>query len=187
MRKIAVIIHGWGGHPEEGWRPWLREQLQERGYEVHIPAMPDTDHPKPKKWEAALAQEIGEPDEGTLLIGHSLGCPTILRYLEGLLESQRVGSVILIAGCARKLGEGFEELEPFFERPFDWDTIIKHCDRFAVLHSEDDPLVPVAFAREMADRLDSKPIVVENRRHFASGDGIEEIYEVLAILEGFGE
>lgn len=154
---------------------------------MRVPAMPDTDHPTPKAWIAALAKHIGEPDDETLLIGHSLGCPTILRYLEGLSHGKRVGTVILVAGCAKKLGQGFEELEPFFERPLDWDTITSHCDRIALLHSDDDPLVPVDYAREMADRLDVRPTIVHGRRHFASGEGTQDIHEVLAILEGFNE
>ena len=32
MSKV-VIVHGWGGTPEEGWFPWLRRELEERGHE----------------------------------------------------------------------------------------------------------------------------------------------------------
>ena len=26
--KRVFIIHGWDGYPEEGWFPWLKEELE---------------------------------------------------------------------------------------------------------------------------------------------------------------
>ena len=46
MSKRVFVIHGWGGYPEEGWKPWLKKELEKRGFTVFVPAMPDTEHPK---------------------------------------------------------------------------------------------------------------------------------------------
>jgi len=37
--KKAVLIHGWEGYPEEGWRPWLKEKLEANGFQVFVPAL----------------------------------------------------------------------------------------------------------------------------------------------------
>jgi len=34
--KRVFIVHGWGGHPEEGWFPWLKKELERRGFEGNI-------------------------------------------------------------------------------------------------------------------------------------------------------
>ncbi len=47
--KRVIIVHGWEASPEGGWRPWLRKELEDRGFEVHVPAMPDTNNPKIKE------------------------------------------------------------------------------------------------------------------------------------------
>jgi len=45
MSKKAIIVHGWGGNPGEGWFPWAKSQLERLGYDVLIPAMPNPDSP----------------------------------------------------------------------------------------------------------------------------------------------
>jgi len=34
MAKRAFLIHGWAGSPDEGWRPWLKTELEKRGFRV---------------------------------------------------------------------------------------------------------------------------------------------------------
>ena len=43
--KRAFIIHGWDGYPEEGWFPWLKAELEQRGFTVEIPSMPHPAEP----------------------------------------------------------------------------------------------------------------------------------------------
>src|SRR5689334_27006 len=106
--KRAIIVHCWGGHPDYAWYPWLKVQLEQQGYQVSVPAMSDTDTPKLAAWLPQLQAAIGTPDDQLVLIGHSLGTVTIMRYLETLPQSQRVGKVILVAGFANN-GLGFAE------------------------------------------------------------------------------
>ena len=32
--KRVYIIHGWEGYPEEGWFPWLKKELEDRGFDA---------------------------------------------------------------------------------------------------------------------------------------------------------
>src|SRR3989344_3930633 len=96
--KRVFIIHGWGGFPEEGWFPWLKKELEARGFAVQVPAMPDTNEPKIETWVPHLAKLVGEPDEQTFLIGHSIGCQTVLRYLQTLKPGQAVGGALFVCG-----------------------------------------------------------------------------------------
>jgi len=48
--KRVIIVHGWYGYPHEGWFPWLKKVLEDKGYSVEVPEMPDTDHPKIDEW-----------------------------------------------------------------------------------------------------------------------------------------
>ena len=118
--KRAFLIHGWGGSPNEGWRPWLKNKLEQQGFEVFVPAMPDTNYPKLDAWLDKLEQAVGTPDENCYFVGHSLGCITILRYLEKLEEGQKVNTVVLVAGFTDKnitLGEdeNIDGISTFFE------------------------------------------------------------------------
>jgi len=96
--KRAFIIHGWGGSPEEGWLLWLKNELEKREFEVYVPGMPDSKHPKMDAWLERLKKDVGTPDENCYFVGHSLGCISILRYLEGLSQDQQIGGAVLVAG-----------------------------------------------------------------------------------------
>ncbi|MDP3940915.1 MAG: alpha/beta hydrolase, partial [bacterium] len=82
--KRVISVHGWGGHADEGWRPWLGRELEKHGIAFHNPQMPHTQFPQLHEWIPFLHQVVGRPDTETFLIGHSLGSVAILRYLESL-------------------------------------------------------------------------------------------------------
>ena len=34
MKKRVFIVHGWDGYPEEVWFPWLKKELEAKGFEA---------------------------------------------------------------------------------------------------------------------------------------------------------
>src|SRR3989338_169649 len=96
--KRVFIVHGWGGHPEEGWFPWLKKELEAKGFKVFVPQLPDAENPRIQKWVPKLAETVGVPDEETYFVGHSMGCQTIARYLESLPAEIKIGGAIFVAG-----------------------------------------------------------------------------------------
>src|SRR3989344_2573518 len=149
--KRVFIVHGWGGSPEEGWLPWLKSQLEQRGFEVHAPAMPDSAHPRMSLWLETLRQTVGSSDDQCYFVGHSLGCITTLRYLEGLSENQKIGGAVLVAGFSDMHitvdeDEDIQELQTFFQTDVDFETVRKHCDKFVAIHSNNDPYVAMRYA-----------------------------------------
>ena len=91
MKKI-ILIHCWGGKPNYCWYPKAKEELEKEGFQITIPQMPNSDYPEYSEWLKTIQKVAGEVDENTYLIGHSLGCITILRYLEGLKEEKKIVS-----------------------------------------------------------------------------------------------
>ena len=183
--KRAIFIHGWGGFPEEGWRPWLKEQLEQSGWEVINPSMPNTDAPTQDKWLARLSETIGEPDNETYLIGHSLGVITILRYLECLPQSKNIGGAVLVAGFANDLtNDDYKgELTSFFASNVDWETVRARCSKFFVLHSKDDSLVDESNYHELVERLHANGELQSGFKHYSGDDGIKELPVVLEELK----
>lgn len=180
MEKRIFIIHGWEGYPEEGWRPWLKNKLEKREFDVYVPAMPNTKHPKLSFWLRHLKKIVGTPDKNCYFIGHSLGCVTILRYLEDLEKNQEVGGVILVAGFTSNLG--YKELESFFKKPINWERIRSHCKKFVAIHSDNDPYVSLHYSKFFEEKLGAKIIIEHNIKHFSGDDGITKLPVVLNSL-----
>lgn len=164
--KRAVIVHCWGGTPDYCWYPWLKGQLEARGFRVVVPAMPKTEAPELQLWLPKLVETVGVPDEETYLIGHSIGCATIMRYLEQLPEGQKVGGVVLVAGFTNNLG--MDQLTNFYPTPLDLAHIrSKAAKGFANIHSDNDQYVPVIESKKLHDGLGGEAIVLHERGHFS--------------------
>src|SRR5258708_39143180 len=102
--KRAIIIHCWGGTSDYAWYPWLQVELEKQGYQVPVADMPNTDEPKLIEWLLKLEELISGSDGELLLVGHSLGTVTIMRYLETLPKGEQISKAIFVAGFTDQLG-----------------------------------------------------------------------------------
>jgi hypothetical protein len=168
MVKRVFIVHGWQATPHVNWFPWLKFELEEKGIEAYVPQLPDTDTPKMDAWIGALSRLIGKPDSDTYLIGHSLGCIAILRYLESLGGRDRVGGAVLVAGFTDDLGES--ALSDFYRTQIGWGRIRLCCSNFVALTSDDDPWVPLRYGDILREKLGAKLVVEHGMGHFNMSD-----------------
>jgi len=184
MKKV-LIVHCWSGYPEYCWYPWVKTELTKRGFQVDVPTFPNTDFPNLSKWLPVLKEKIGNPNEDTCLIGHSIGCATILRYLESLNEGEKVGGVVLVAGFTDNLN--FEELKNFFETDLDFERIKSKANHFSLIHSDNDPYVPLKYGNILKEKLGAELIIKHNAGHFSGPvdkeDSCLELPEVLESID----
>ena len=167
-KKTLVLVHGWGGTHPLHWQNWLKQKaIESRKMDVLFPLMPNYDFPVLSEWLSTLEKNISAPAQ-TILIGHSLGCPTILRYLEKLPKGESVGLVVLVSGFARPLG--ITEIDDFVRVPFDWKKIKESAKKFAVIFSDNDPFISVDESRHLSDSLGVKPIAEKNAGHITAPD-----------------
>ncbi len=188
MAKRIFIIHGWDEHPDEGWFPWLKEKLEDKGFEVQVPEMPETEEPRIETWVPYLAQLVGKPDENTFFVGHSIGCQAILRYLEYLPEGEKIGGAVFVAGwfSLASLGtdEETETARPWLETPIDFQKINQRIKKLIVIFSDNDPFVPAENRKIFEQKLNAKVIIEHKKGHFSGADKIIELPAALeAVLE----
>lgn len=187
--KRVIIIHGWEGKPASNWFPWLKRELEARGVKVEVPEMPDTEHPKEDEWVARLAKVVDEPDAETFLIGHSLGGITILRYLESLLDGERIGGVVLVAAFSEPLPnrKAFAELNSFFTCPVNFERVRRTAAKqFVAIQSDNDRYVPVLHGEIFTEKLGARLITIKGGGHLNAGDGYMELPEALNELIAMG-
>lgn len=182
--KKIIIVHGWGSNPNADWHPWLKEKLQEKGYEVIIPEMPNSDEPEIERWVYHLTKSVGKIDKNTYFIGHSIGCQTIMRYLETLPEKIKIGKIIFVAGWFNlKNLESKEEkriAKPWLTKPINFSKIMKKTNDITVFLSTNEPYGCVKEnERKFKDSLNAKVIIEKNKGHFTPEYGVTEVPEVL--------
>lgn len=187
MSRRAIIVHGWGGNPEEGWFPWAKRALEERGYMVDVPMMPNAEHPVIDIWVQALRDAVGTPDAELVLIGHSIGCQTIMRYLA--TSTCPVASVVLVAPWLRLANlEGHDEeviAEPWLKTPIMWDALRKNAPKAALIFSDNDMYVELLNRDLFAAQWPEVTVVmVHGRGHINGEANVTELPEVLAAITG---
>jgi len=144
--------------------------------------MPDTDEPRLEKWLPALQQVIGIADEELILIGHSIGAATIMRYLETLADGQQIGKAVFVAGFTDQLG--FKELENFFLERLDFAKIMTRSRHgFVAIQSDDDPFVSEQYGVRLKEELGAKLIIKPGAKHMSGPlDGEESCLQLPEIL-----
>lgn len=187
----AYIVHGWASSPEDCWFPWLKEELERRGFTVSVPAMPEPKDPEPHAWLNTLKETIGSIN-GAILIGHSLGVRALSLYVQSRPEEEKAALFISVAGPftfpthdhphprARATRDRWKEFE------LDPVALKKRINHSVAVYSIDDPWVPFDNAEWMRTNLESTVIEEQNKGHFrAYEDNIIELPSVLAILADF--
>ncbi|MEK6917957.1 MAG: alpha/beta fold hydrolase [Nanoarchaeota archaeon] len=187
MVKKIYLVHGWGGSSQEPWFNWLKKDMEKKKFEVHAFDMPDTENPKISEWVNYLREniEIDEIDEHTYFVGHSIGCQTILRFLEKLPKSKKIGGCIFVAPWLDLINIGSEELEivqPWINSKIDFGRILTHDTKFFCIFSDNDPYVHLDEAKKFKDKLGAKIIFKKKQGHFNSESGVKEIPEILQFL-----
>lgn len=188
MQKRVFIIHGWDGYSEEGIFPWLKTELQNKGFQVFNPSMPEPLRPRIETWVKFLKEQIVVPDENTFFFGHSIGAQTILRYLESLPNDSKVGGAVFLAGWVHLTDEAYETEEDkeiaksWLETPLDWEKIKSHANKFVAIFSDNDLLVPISDAKVFENSLGAKIIIEQGKEHFSVSSGIKDLSSALELL-----
>ncbi len=171
--KRAIIVHCWEGYPDYCWYPRTKKELEGMGFEVSVPEMPEAETPKLSLWLPKLKEIAGKPDRDLYLIGHSIGCAAIMRYLESLGREEKVGGVVFVAGFTDDLG--YKELKNFFETPLDFEKIKSKAGYFTAIYSNDDPYVPVKQAGVLKEKLGAELIFKPGMKHFSDCTSLPEV------------
>lgn len=170
--KNVFIFHGTEGYPEENWFPWLKQELEKKGYAVFVPHFPSPPKIPAKivEWFDVLKKYEQHINEDTILIGHSLGGIFTLRLLEKLKHP--VKAAILVGtpiGVRPILNYGRDKSFSGFS--FDWKSIYKKTRHFLVFQSDDDPYVSPGNGKELAKNLKVTLNFVPKAGHFNARAG----------------
>lgn len=188
-RQRVFLIHGWTGRANKDWFPWAKEELTRRGFKVFVPEMPDPDNPSRERWITTLKDLVNPPKPTDILVGHSIGCLAVLRYLETLTTNQKIGQVVLVAPWEVLSDAALENendhliFQDWIGAPTDYQYIQTKAELFIALFSKDDPLVPYKENLELfKKKLNPQIISFDNMGHFTAEEGATKLPQLLKII-----
>lgn len=183
MNKI-YIVHCWDGTKDDGWYPWLDKKISNDDNEVIRFNMSNTANPKIDEWVSELDKQVDQLDEHTYFVGHSIGCQTIMRYLEKQ-NAKKIGGILFVAPWLDLLPEAVSDEEsyntaqPWLNTPINFEKIKQITTNINCLFSSDDYFVSLEQEKEFKDKLNANTCVVKNKGHISQDDDVFELQEIL--------
>jgi predicted alpha/beta hydrolase family esterase len=134
--------------------------------------------PKRNEWVSEIEHAVNLfPDDDVILVGHSLGGPAVLHYLES--TDRKIKGVFLVASPIKSTGFDYApKMATFYERPFKFERIKNMCEHFSIIHGDNDPFVPFLHAESMSQELGVPIISVKNGAHLNTEAGCFELPEL---------
>ena len=183
MSKI-YIVHCWDGTKDDGWYPWLDKCLSSRGNTVYRFNMPNTSNPKIEEWVSFLDKQVESLDSETYFVGHSIGCQTIMRYLE-TKDVTKIGGILFVAPWLDLLDYAISDLEsytiakPWLTEKIDFEKIKKFTSNIICIFSDDDYFVSLDQKSKFEKLLSAKTVVVSGKGHISEEDNVYELKEII--------
>ena len=160
--KNAIIFHGTGEKPSDYWYPYLKNKLEEKGYMVSIPVLPNADKPDIVNWLPKALEENYSKD--TVVIGHSAGSTLILGLLDVL--NIKIKQAIMVAAFYKNLPD-FKE--PIIKSSYNWERISENVEEIYVVNSDNDPWgCSVEVGLDLIGKIGGTLIVPHNQGHMGS-------------------
>jgi predicted alpha/beta hydrolase family esterase len=169
-RKI-YLIHGYTAYSTANWFPAFRQAFENTDTEVIVFDMPNSQYPKYEEWLQHLEKEIVSYSESDIFIGHSLGCVTLLNYLNRN-RTGKVKAYYLISGFVEETP--LPELTEFVIPKLDYDYLKELTDTRVAISAKDDDIVPYDYSVRMAEKLNITPDILPEGKHFIDRDGFVE-------------
>jgi len=163
-----VFLHGFKSGPNRCWFPWLKRELEKRGHEVVVPALPNPFLPDVVNQTEFVLENVSF-DENTVLVGHSLGTVVGLRVLERLKKP--IKKFVAVSGL----------VEPKFkdkDRPaaaflinwdFDFAKIKKNAGNVVILEDQTDYLINQNQGENLEAKLNGRLVRFEAKRTHTCG------------------
>jgi len=155
-----ALLYGYGGSPKNDFFPWLKKEIEKRGYKVQIPLLPHSDKSNAnEKDDMEFFWKKVKLDRNTVIVAHSLGSIVALKALEKLKHPIR--KVIFAGGF---LEPKFKDKERPFSKTFSWKfnlgKIKKNAGSVVILHDINDHAIPRDQAVKLSNALNGKLIEV---------------------------
>jgi len=171
MTTQVLFVQGAGEDVHDRWDNRLVESLTRElghGYEIWYPRLPDEANARYASWKPALLRELESLENGSVLVGHSIGGTILLHVLAEERLKMHLGAMALIA--TPFIGGGgwsSDELQP----RTDFGARLPEGTPIFLYHGTDDETVPVDHLSLYASAIPQATVrILDHRDHQLDND-----------------
>lgn len=175
LKTRFVFIHGnQTTHWSSAWAAWLKDELEQAGYDTFFETMPDSIIAREEYWLPFLEEHV-QAGVNDVLIGWSSGATAAMRYA----ETHKVKGSVLVSPCYTDLDDDLEKQSGYYDKPWQWVKIRNNQDNIALVWGDDDPYIPQEEFTFIAERLDPLQITVSDGKHFIERTEFPELLQYI--------
>lgn len=180
--KNALILHGTDDNSKGNWFDWLKTNLENKGWNVWVPDLPNSDRPNIEKYNEFIFENNNwNFNEETIIVGHSSGAVAILGLLQKLPKDKKIDTCYLVGAFKNNLD--WDSLDGLFLEPFNFDLIKSKAKKFIFIHSDNDPHCPLEHAQYLSKKLGGELIIKPGQFHFSISTAGEKYKEFPFLLD----
>lgn len=171
MKPRIIFIHGnQTSHWSFGWSPWLKKELEKKGFKTFFETFPDSIIARAKYWLPFLKVNI-KAGINDVIIGWSSGAVAALRFS----EKNKIRGSVLIAPSYTDLNDDLEKQSGYFRKPWNWKSIRKNQKNIALVYSDNDPYISQKEFKFIAQKLKPTIIKIPKAKHFVERSTFPEV------------
>ena len=161
--KTALLLHGFTSTSNSYFLPKTREYLEDNGFEVCAPDLPNPDAPSLESWIAAVEPMLASVNhEFDTVVCHSLGGSLAFQLLSRhLLKAKKLFVIGSSYGpCANR------DMNTFSSPAIDFNLVKEYTGSIYAVFSLDDPWTPSEYGLLTIKELGAIGLVFSNMGHF---------------------
>ncbi len=167
--KKVLIIHGFGVTSQSCFYPWLKYELESKGFNVELPELPEPEDPLVEEQVQYILKNY--PSQKHIIICHSFGGCVGMKLIESL--DYEVESLYLVSCFGdNNFHEGdadIEKLEHTTDWIFNYEDIKSKCQNIHVLNPSIETFVTDAQMNDLASNLGTSVESFEVVENHATG------------------
>lgn len=184
----VLVLHGFEGHRDMNWFPWIREEMAKCDTVIICPNLPDSGKPDIAAHMHALDEYRDMLGGSPVVIGHSLGAATALRWIShARLHPVRLVLIAPVAPDVASLSDYAFPVEFYAYRdtPLDEKYLSEAVDEVVLFLSHDDPYIDYEPTLEYYRTLFGRRLTLReypSAGHFNAPAGYREFPDLLPYL-----
>ncbi|MEC5425285.1 alpha/beta hydrolase [Virgibacillus sp. C22-A2] len=153
-KKQVLFIHSAGAQEFHQGSNELAAYVQKAlgaEYNLLYPKMPNPENPEYTLWKVQLEKELTALEGEVVLIGHSLGCSVLLKYLSEEPCQLSISGIFMIAAPYWGKDKDWQNKE--YTLPYNFVSSLLQTSKVFFYHSRTDEIVPFAHLGHYSRRF----------------------------------
>ena len=183
--KNYVILTASAKTPYDYWYREAKQRIEEKGFEVCVPYLPQNEHQNYKAWARVILAyfKAGVINKETTIIAHDVACVFITRLL--VENKLSVSGIIAVSPFNTILGMDNDNLnKSFITRYEKLQKVERFVKFYHVFTSDNDPIVSSEETTKFCESVNAKTHEVGNAGHFTE---IEKFDELISLIDNINE